>query len=119
MGRLGPDRAYTSTSASLNAENWVRMLGRHSPGVSLRHLLRKRLRLSLTPRGEPRHTFQRREILLRNFVRLRARYLRAVRSTIDLASSQSFVVNGEGGSGNTSAVFFMAVLRRVPALRRR
>ena len=100
-GRLGPDRANKSTSASLARTGWVRMPGQYSLGVLPQQLVSELLRLSLTPRGEPRHTFQRREILLRNFVWLRARCLRAVRSTIDLARSQSFVVSGEGESGNT------------------
>ena len=97
----------------------MRMPGQHNPRVLTQQALRKLLRLSLTHRGGPRHTFQPGEILLPNFVSLRARWRRSVRSTIDLARSQSFAINGEGGSGNTSVIFFLAVLRRVPALRRR
>jgi hypothetical protein len=97
----------------------VRMPGQHSPRVLTQQALRKLLRLSLTPRGGPRHTFQHGEILRPNFVSLRARCRRSVRTTIDLARFQRFVVNAEGGSGNTSAVSFVAILRRVPALRRR
>jgi len=73
-GRPGPDRAYTSTSASL-----ARRAGcytRPGPRVLTQQTLHKMPRLSLTPQGGPRQTFQHARSSSATFMRLRVRRLR-------------------------------------------